>query len=66
MSDARQVKKTKKTTSRKKGTQQEEPDNVTLSKEKQTKLKELDDFIEDVLEDAGEDFLDQFKQIEGE
>jgi hypothetical protein len=66
MSDARQVKKTKKTTPRKKGTQQEEPENVTLSKEKQTRLKELDDFIEGVLEDAGEDFLDQFKQIEGE
>jgi hypothetical protein len=66
MSDARQVKKTKKTTTRKKGAKQEEPENVTLSKEKQNKLKELDDFIEDVLEDAGEDFLDQFKQIEGE
>jgi hypothetical protein len=30
------------------------------------KLKELDQFIEGVLQEAGEEFLDQFKQIEGD
>ena len=30
------------------------------------KLKELDDFIEGVLQEAGEEFLDEFKQVEGE
>lgn len=29
-------------------------------------LKDLDDFIEKVLEEAGEEFLDEFRQIEGE
>lgn len=37
-----------------------------LSQEKQRKLKELDDYIESVLQEAGEDFLDRFKQVEGE
>ncbi len=34
--------------------------------EKQQKLKALDDFMEDVLQKAGEEFLDEFKQVEGE
>ncbi len=29
-------------------------------------LDELDQFIEKVLEEAGEEFLDEFRQIEGE
>lgn len=29
-------------------------------------LEELDAFIEKVLEEAGEEFLDEFRQIEGE
>jgi len=33
---------------------------------KKQKLKELDEFMEDVLQKAGEEFLDEFKQIEGE
>ena len=37
-----------------------------VSEEKKRKLKELDDFIEGVLQEAGEEFLDEFKQIEGE
>ncbi len=28
--------------------------------------KALDEFIEDVLQEAGEEFLDEFRQIEGE
>lgn len=64
MTDARQVKKPKKKVSKKKTTDAAQPE--TLSAEKKQKLAELDDFIEGVLEEAGEDFLDQFKQIEGE
>jgi hypothetical protein len=64
MPDSRQIKKPKKKISKKKENKQEQPEK--LSKEKQTKLKELDNYIENVLEEAGEDFLDQFKQIEGE
>lgn len=37
-----------------------------LSEEKKKKLKELDEFIEGVLQEAGEEFLDEFKQVEGE
>jgi hypothetical protein len=62
MPESRQIKKPKK--AKKKENQQEQPER--LSKEKQEKLKDLDNFIEGVLEEAGEDFLDQFKQIEGE
>jgi hypothetical protein len=31
-----------------------------------SELQELDAFIEKVLEEAGEEFLDEFRQIEGE
>jgi hypothetical protein len=37
-----------------------------LSSEKKKKLKALDDFIEGVLQEAGEEFLDEFKQMEGQ
>ena len=33
---------------------------------KKRKLQELDEFMEDVLEKAGEEFLDEFRQVEGE
>lgn len=64
MPDSRQIKKPKKKVSKPQDSQQSQPEK--LSKEKQKKLEALDDFIEGVLEDAGEDFLDQFKQIEGQ
>lgn len=32
----------------------------------QQKLKELDEFMEGVLQQAGQEFLDEFKQVEGE
>ena len=64
MPDARQIKKPKKKVAKKKGGDQEQTEK--LSKEKQKKLKDLDSYIEGVLEEAGEDFLDQFKQVEGE
>lgn len=64
MPDSRQIKKPKKKIEKKKDDQQEQAEK--LSKEKRKRLEELDDYIADVLEEAGEDFLDQFKQIEGE
>jgi hypothetical protein len=64
MPDSRQIKKPKKKTEKKKDGKQEQAEK--LSKEKRQRLEELDDYIADVLEEAGEDFLDQFKQIEGE
>jgi 3-hydroxyacyl-CoA dehydrogenase len=64
MPGTRQIKKPKKKQTKKKSDKQEQVEK--LSKEKQKKLKDLDSYIEGVLEDAGEDFLDQFKQVEGE
>ncbi len=64
MPESKQIKKGGKKTSRKKTDRQETPEQ--LSKDKKEKLKELDSYIENVLEEAGEDFLDQFKQIEGQ
>jgi hypothetical protein len=47
-----------------------EDEGSTLSSgiagEKKKKLKELDNFIEGVLQEAGEEFLDEFKQVEGQ
>jgi hypothetical protein len=64
MPDSGQIRKTKKKTTKKSENSQEQPDK--LFREKQDRLKDLDNYIENVLEEAGEDFLDQFKQIEGE
>ncbi len=64
MPDRSQIQKPKKKSSVKKTPPEsrQEP----LSQERQKKLKELDDYIESVLQEAGEDFLDRFKQVEGE
>jgi hypothetical protein len=64
MPGTRQIKKPKKKKDKKKDGQQEQAEK--LSKEKQKKLEALDRYIQGVLEEAGEDFLDQFKQVEGE
>jgi hypothetical protein len=64
MPESRQIKKPKKKVAKKKVDEQEQSEK--LSREKQDKLKALDNYLEEVLEEAGEDFLDQFKQIEGE
>ncbi len=37
-----------------------------LSEDAKQKLKNLDAFIEGVLQEAGEEFLEEFRQIEGE
>lgn len=64
MSDCRQIKKPKKKSVKNKAL--DEQPKEKLSKAKQQKLRELDCYLDEVLESAGEDFLDQFKQIEGE
>ncbi len=64
MPESRQIKKSKKKNARKKKSDQAAPEQ--LSREKKERLKDLDNYIENVLEEAGEDFLDQFKQIEGQ
>lgn len=64
MSDSLQTRKPKKKTSKKPENVQERPEK--RFREKQEKLKDLDNYIETVLEDAGEDFLNRFKQIEGQ
>lgn len=61
---AEQIQKQKKPIAKKKKQKEQEPE--LMSKEKKEKLKELDDYIAGVLEEAGEDFLDQFKQVEGQ
>ncbi len=38
----------------------------SLAAPSKKKLKELDDFIEGVLQEAGDEFLDEFRQVEGE
>lgn len=40
--------------------------SLSMTEEKRQKLKELDEFIDDVLEQAGDDFLEEFRQVEGE
>lgn len=64
MAESQKFKKTKK-----KRAKREEGGSTTqsgLSEEKRKKLKELDKFIEGVLKEAGEEFLDEFKQVEGQ
>ncbi len=64
MPESRQIKKSKKKKAHKKDNDPAAPEQ--LSREKKERLKDLDNYIENVLEEAGEDFLDQFKQIEGQ
>jgi hypothetical protein len=45
---------------------EDESHSTAVTAEKKAKLKELDEFIEGVLEEAGEEFLDEFKQVEGQ
>lgn len=44
----------------------DEKDLTRGASEQKQQLKELDNFIEKVLQEAGEEFLDEFKQVEGE
>ncbi len=62
MAETRQVRQQKK----KKGAKEAEESPQALATDKKKKLKQLDTFIENVLEQAGEEFLEEFKQIEGQ
>jgi len=48
--------------------EEETPSSSPLASDpkRDQKLKELDEFMESVLEKAGEEFLEEFKQVEGE
>ncbi len=62
MAETRQVRQQKK----KRGEKEEEASPNAAATDKKKKLKELDDFIEGVLQEAGEEFLEEFKQVEGQ
>ena len=62
MNETRQIRATKRTRTKKK----EEAAPTVVSAEKKIKLKELDQFIEGVLAQAGEEFLEDFRQLAGE
>jgi hypothetical protein len=51
---------------KKKARKKDETQSAEAVAEKRAKLKKLDEFIEGVLEEAGEEFLDEFKQVEGQ
>jgi len=63
MAQERIMEKPKKKKVRK---EREEEVASRLSDEKKEKLKKLDEFIEGVLQEAGEEFIDEFKQVDGE
>jgi len=63
MAQERIMEKPKKKKVRK---EREEEVASKLSDEKKEKLKKLDEFIEGVLQEAGEEFIDEFKQVDGE
>jgi hypothetical protein len=67
MSESRQTQITKTKKSKKADTTEDEAraSTVPVQVTKQ-KLKELDEFMEGVLQEAGQEFLDEFKQVEGE
>ncbi|MEW6349277.1 MAG: hypothetical protein AB1646_09455 [Thermodesulfobacteriota bacterium] len=66
MAEQRFVPKTPKKTAKKQEETATSQDSTHVSEEKRRKLEELDKFIDGVLEEAGEEFLDEFKQVEGE
>jgi hypothetical protein len=64
MPEKGQIQKSKAKAPKKKRTA--ESATAPLSQAKKQKLEALDEYIEEILQEAGEDFLDQFKQIEGQ
>lgn len=66
MAESRFVQKPKAKRDKKKAETVVEPASTQVSQEMKKKLNDLDNFIEGVLEKAGEEFLDEFKQVEGE
>jgi hypothetical protein len=67
MSESRQIEIPKRKKRKQEDSTETVPPSSAISdSEKQQKLKALDDFMEGVLQKAGEEFLDEFKQVEGE
>ncbi len=67
MSESRQTQIPQRKRSKQKDSTETETSLPSISGgEKKQKLEELDEFMESVLQKAGEEFLDEFKQIEGE
>ena len=67
MSESRQTQIPKGKRRKQKGSTESVKPLSSISAEKnKQKLKELDEFMENVLQKAGEEFLDEFKQVEGE
>lgn len=63
MVETRQIRQQKK---KKKSRKNDESSLSASATGREKKLKELDDFIEGVLQEAGEEFIEEFKQVEGE
>jgi hypothetical protein len=67
MSESRQTQIPKSKRAKKRDTSEETAPSSTAPDEvAKQKLKELDEFMEGVLQEAGQEFLDEFKQVEGE
>jgi hypothetical protein len=67
MSESRQTQIPKNKRAKKRDTSEDTVPSSTIPDEvAKQKLKELDEFMEGVLQEAGQEFLDEFKQVEGE
>jgi hypothetical protein len=67
MTESRRIQPPKAKRAKKEAEETGGPVSSAISEEeKQKKLKELDEFMEDVLQKAGEEFVDDFRQVEGE
>lgn len=66
MAEQRFAQKPKKKKEKKKEEDATLKGSPIVSEDRKRKLQELDEFIDGVLEQAGEEFLDEFKQVEGE
>jgi len=66
MSEFRQKQIPKRQRKKKEESEETVPVATVSEEEKLRKLKDLDEFMEGVLQEAGQEFLDEFKQVEGE
>ncbi len=67
MTESRRIQPPKAKRVKKQDEEPSGPVSSPISEEaKQKKLKELDEFMEEVLQKAGEEFVEDFRQVEGE
>lgn len=64
MVESFKTKQAKRKKTRKEETEEQLPHG--MSRKDKQKLKALDEFVDGVLQEAGEEFLEEFKQVEGE